>query len=47
MLQETEETYSLFLTFLSLVAFQLRGDPGPLGPPGYADVIEPTEIRGF
>ena len=30
---ETEETIVFFVTFLSLVAFQLRGGPGPLGPP--------------
>ena len=33
---KTEETIVFFVTFLSLVAFQL-GCPGPLGPPsGYA-----------
>ena len=35
---ETEETIESFVTFLSLVAFQL-GDPGLLSPPsGYAYV---------
>ena len=29
---ETEATIVFFVTFLSLVAFQLGG-PGPLGPP--------------
>ena len=34
---ETEETMVFFVTFLSLVASQLGGGPGPLGPPsGYA-----------
>ena len=32
MLKETEETIVFFVTFLSLVAFQLGG-AGPLGPP--------------
>ena len=38
MLQETEsdKTIDCFVTFLSLVAFQLRGGPGPLPPSGYA-----------
>ena len=31
MLKETEKTLSLFVTFLSLVAFQLAGGGGPLG----------------
>ena len=29
---ETEETIVFFVTFLSLVAFQLWGGPGPLPP---------------
>ena len=29
---ETDETVDFFVTFLSLVAFQFGGDPGPLGP---------------
>ena len=34
---ETEVTIVFFVTFLSLVAFQLGGGPGPPGPPsGYA-----------
>ena len=33
---ETKETIVFFVTFLSLVAFQLGGGAGPLGPPGYA-----------
>ena len=34
---ETEETIVFFVTFLSLVAFQLGGGAGPPGPPsGYA-----------
>ena len=32
---ETEETIGFFVTFLSLMAFQLGG-PGLLDPPGYA-----------
>ena len=32
---KTEETIVFFVTFLSLVAFQLEG-AGPPGPPGYA-----------
>ena len=32
---KTEETIVFFVTFLSLVAFQLGGS-GPTGPPGYA-----------
>ena len=32
---ETEETIVFFVTFLSLVAFQLGGS-GSLAPPGYA-----------
>ena len=37
---ETKETVVFFVTFLSLVAFQLGGGPGPLPPPGYAYVSE-------
>ena len=36
---ETEETIDFFVTFLSLVGFQLGGGaraPGPPAPPGYA-----------
>ena len=34
---ESEETIVFFVTFLSLVAFQLGGGAGPPGPsPGYA-----------
>ena len=33
---KTEETIVFFVTFLSLVAFQLGGGPGPFGSPGYA-----------
>ena len=38
---ETEETVVFFVTFLSLVTFQLGGGgPGPLGPPSsYAYVL--------
>ena len=38
MLKETEnkETLGFFVTFLPLVAFQLGGEQGPLGSPGYA-----------
>ena len=36
MLKETEETIVFFVTFLSLVAFQLGG--GGAGPSGYAYV---------
>ena len=32
---KTEDTIVFFVTFLSLVAFQLGGT-GPLAPPGYA-----------
>ena len=35
MLKETEETVVFFVTFLSLVAFQLGGGQAP-APPGYA-----------
>ena len=36
---ETKETIVFFVLFLSLVAFQLGGEPGPPGtPPGYAHV---------
>ena len=35
---ETEKTIVFFVTFLSLVAFQLRGGRAPWGPPGYAYV---------
>ena len=33
---KTEETIVFFVTFLSLVAFQLGGGAGTLGPLGYA-----------
>ena len=36
--KKTEETIVFFVTFLSLVAFQLGGKPGPLPPSGYAYV---------
>ena len=39
MLEETEET-SLFVTFFSLVAFQLEGP----GPPGYAYALKEFEV---
>ena len=35
MLKETEETIVFFVTFLSLVAFQLGGRPLGLEPSGY------------
>ena len=35
---KTEETIVFFVTFLSLVAFQLGG-PGPPAPPGYTYVL--------
>ena len=35
---ETEETIVFFVTFLSLVAFQLGGDGPPEHPSGYAYV---------
>ena len=39
MLRETEETIGFFVTFLSLVAFQLGEGDVPIGfPPGYAYV---------
>ena len=38
---ETEETIVFFVTFLSLVAFQLGGGPPALlPPPGYAYVTQ-------
>ena len=38
---ETEETVVFFVTFLSLVAFQLGGGAGPQIPPsGYAYALE-------
>ena len=43
MLKETEETVVFFVTFLSLVAFQLGEGGGP--PPGYAYVQEPMQIH--
>ena len=36
---ETEETIVFFVTFLSLVAFQLEGGRAPWPPPGYAYAI--------
>ena len=33
---ETDKTIDFFVTFLSLVAFQFGGGPGPLPPSGYA-----------
>ena len=33
---ETEETIEIFVTFLSLVAFQFGRGPGTLPPSGYA-----------
>ena len=42
---ETEDTVVFFVTFLSLVAFQLGG-PGPPGPPpGFAYAIKYGEIK--
>ena len=41
MLKETEETIVFFVTFLSLVAFQLGGRA-----PGYAYVRESTIVLG-
>ena len=45
---ETEETIVFFVTFLSLVAFQLEGGGGGGGPPRYAYVqryIEKTRSK--
>ena len=36
---ETEETIAFFVTFLSLVAFQLRGGGPPGSPSGYAYAV--------
>ena len=43
---ETEETIVFFVTFLSLVAFQLVGGAGPLGPP-LATPMSSTKLRKF
>ena len=39
---ETEETIAFFVTFLSLVAFQLVGGRAPFAPPGYACASKST-----
>ena len=49
MLKHTEETIGFFVTFLSLVAFQLEGGggSGPLGPPSYAYVEMFVQLLDF
>ena len=43
---KTKETIVFFVTFLSLLAFQLGGGRGPLGPPGYAYDCN-DKLRGY
>ena len=42
---KTEEVIIFFVTFLSLVAFQLGGGGG--GPPGYAYVLQSLAANAY
>ena len=42
---ETEETIVFFVTFLSLVAFQLGGVRASWAPPGYAYAYKQTVVN--